>query len=565
MKFHRIAATAALCGASVLADAAVTLQPIDTYRNPVAGFDEGAAEIVAFDAATQRIFVVNAQARTVDVLDASDPASLTKVGEIDATSLGASANSVAARDGLVAVAIEADPITDDGLIAFYDAATLDLLTTVAAGALPDAVAFSNTGHFVISSNEGQPEDAVDPEGSVTIVDVRRGPGGVRRFAACTAGFDGLNGQRAALLAAGVKIDPASASVAQDLEPEYAAARGNNAYVTLQENNAIAVVQMNQCRVARILPLGAKNYGLAENSLDTSNREISGSKGRIQLRSWANLYGLFQPDSIAAYETADGEVYLVTANEGDARDADISRVEDLADDFGLALDETAFPPALDVTSRGKLGRLNVIPSLGDLDGDGDLDRLFAFGARSLSIFTSDGQRVFDSGNDFESIIANKVGSSELAAQAFNANNDNNAGGDEPGVTNLTFDSRSDDKGPEPEGVAVGRVGDRIYAFVGLERIGGVMIYDVTDPRDAFYVDYVNNRNFDEPVCTEVYGPDEDEDEGTCKNGVPNAGALDLGPEGLAFVPAADSPSGRPLLIVGNEISGSTTVYEVVATD
>ena len=557
MKLHPIAATAVLCTVTTLAEAAVTLQPIDTYRNPVAGFDEGAAEIVAFDSSTRRIFVVNAQARTVDVLDASDPASLVNVGEIDVTSLGASANSVAARDGLVAVAIEADPSTDPGLIAFYDASTLDLLTTVAAGVLPDAVAFSNTGHFVISANEGQPEDEIDPEGSVTIVDVRRGPGGARRFSDCTAGFKAFNARRDELLAAGVKIDPSSESVAQDLEPEYVAARGNNAYVTLQENNSIAVVQLNQCRVARILPLGVKDHGLAENSLDTSNREISGSKGRVQLRAWPNLYGLYQPDSIAAYEAADGHVYLVTANEGDARDSDTARVST------LTLDPAAFPA--NAGSNANLGRLNVVRSLGDADGDGTYERLFAYGSRSLSIFTNDGRQVFDSANDFESIIASKVGAGELAPQAFNANNDNNAAGDESGVTNLTFDSRSDDKGPEPEGVAVGRVGGRTYAFVGLERIGGVMIYDVTDPRDAFYVDYVNHRNFAEPVCTEVYGKNEDEDEGTCKSGMPNAAALDLGPEGLSFVAAEDSPNGRPLLIVGNEISGSTTVYEVVATD
>jgi len=553
-----LAAAGLLCAAAAGAAPAVTLQPLDTYRSPTAGFDAGAAEIVSYDAATRRLFVVNAQARTVDVLDASDPSALVRVGQIDATGLGASANSVAARDGLVAVAIESEPITAPGTLALYDAASLELLSTVPAGALPDAVTFSNTGHFVISSNEGQPEDGVDPVGSVTIIDVRR----LRRtgdYSACTVGFEAFDGRRAELVASGIKIDPTAASVAQDLEPEYAAARGNNAYVTLQENNAIAVVQMNQCRVARLLPLGAKDHSLAENSLDTSNREFASTRGRIQLRSWANLHALPQPDSIAAYEAADGEVYLVTANEGDARDADTARVGT------LALDPVAFPPALNVKSNSNLGRLQVIRSLGDTDGDGDYDRLYAYGGRSLSIYSNDGRLVYDSANDFEAVIASRVGNGELAVQAFNATNDNNAAGAEPGVTNLTFDSRSDDKGPEPEGVAVGRVGDRTYAFVGLERVGGVMVYDVTDPRDAHFVDYVNNRDFSEPVCTEVYGPGEDEDEGSCRNGVPNAAALDLGPEGLAFVPAAESPNGRPLLVVGNEISGSTTVYEVVTRD
>ena len=175
----------------------------------------------------------------------------------------------------------------------------------------------------------------------------------------------------------------------------------------------------------------------------------------------------------------------------------------------------------------------------------------------------GANVYDSANDFESIIASKVGSGELAKQAFNATNSNNSAGAVPGESNNTFDSRSDDKGPEPEGVVVGRVGDRTYAFVGLERVGGVMVYDVTDPRDAFYVTYVNGsdiRDFGQPVCTTVSNSG-----GCSSSSIPNPAAGDLGPEGLAFVPAKDSPNGKALLIVGNEISGSTRVYEVVSTD
>ena len=202
---------------------------------------------------------------------------------------------------------------------------------------------------------------------------------------------------------------------------------------------------------------------------------------------------------------------------------------------------------------------MVKSLGDTDGDGDYDRLYSYGARSFSIYTNDGRQVYDSANDFESIIANLVGSGELAPQAFNSTNTSNYAGSVPGESNDTFDSRSDDKGPEPEGVAVGLVGDRTYAFIGLERIGGIMVYDVTDPAGAFYVDYVNNRDFSQGVCTAVKA------NGTCDNGTPNPAALDLGPEGLAFVPAGASPNGRPLLVVGNEISGSTTVYEIASHD
>ncbi len=590
-KLHVVAASA-LVGFAAVAQSAVELKPVGRYQSQTAGFDKGAAEIVAYDATSQRIFVVNAQDGTVDVLDGSNPQNPVKVGQIDAKAIPGytaaalgSANSVAARDGLVAVAIEASPSTNPGVLAFYDASTLAFLRSVRAGALPDAVTFSNTGHFVIVSNEGEPrttEDpagsiTVDPEGSVTIVDVRR-KGKARRFDSCNVDFRAFNSRRAALVSAGVYIDPGAASVAQDLEPEYASAQGNNAYVTLQENNAIAVVQLNQCRVARIMPIGVKDHGLPQNSLDTSDREIDSVKGKVAIRSWQNLYALYQPDSIATYEAGDGETYLVIANEGDVRDPDNSGrpSTDAVRVGSLTLDPKAFPavpasvsPDPNPASSKNLGRLNVIRSLGcevplDASGfcPGEYDRLYAYGGRSFSILTNDGTLVYDSANDFETIIASKVGSGELAKQAFNATNSNNAAGAVPGESNNTFDSRSDDKGPEPEGVVVGRVGDRIYAFVGLERTGGVMVYDVTEPRDAFYVTYVNGtdiRNFGQPVCTTVSSS------GACDNEVPNPAAGDLGPEGLAFVSAKDSPNGKPLVIVGNEISGSTRVYEVVATD
>ena len=557
-----LVAVLACIGAIGTAQAQITLKHVGRYQGASAEFDSGAAEIVAFDKPTRRIFVVNAQKATVDVLNATDPAHPMKVGEIDLKVLPGSigvANSVAARDGLLAVAVEADPKTDPGLIAFYDTAAdfsqpVAPLKTVTTGAQPDAVAFSNTGHFVISADEGEPTADVDPEGSVTIVDVRM-HSGKRSFSSCIADFKAFNAKRAALVAAGVVIDPSAASVAQDLEPEFPVAIGNNVYVTLQEANAIAVVQMNQCRVHRIMPLGFKDHALAKNSLDTSDRETSSSAGKILLRSWTNLYGTYQPDGIAAFEASDGETYLLIANEGDARDpvgtrpGSTERVKDL----GLPLCAGAFTSAgmigTNPASDKNLGRLNVISHLGlakDSNGDDCYARLYALGARSFSILTNDGKQVFDSANEFESKIASMTcpatatdcSAYPLPKHAFNATNSNNFAGLAPGESNNTFDSRSDDKGPEPEGIVVGRVGARTYAFVGLERIGGVMIYDVTAPASAFFVGYVNFRNFAEPVCTTVSAS------GSCADDTPNPAAGDLGPEGLAFVSAEDSPSGRP---------------------
>ena len=151
--------------------------------------------------------------------------------------------------------------------------------------------------------------------------------------------------------------------------------------------------------------------------------------------------------------------------------------------------------------------------------------FSLSARSFSIWTERGEQVYGSGDDFEQITA------QAYPSFFNASNTNN-----------TFDDRSDNKGPEPEGVTVGKAYGRNYAFIGLERIGGVMVYEVTNPRAPEFIQYINNRNFLAPTNSPAAG--------------------DLGPEGLHFISDEDSPTGTPLLVVANEISGTTTVYEVV---
>ncbi|MEZ5299685.1 MAG: choice-of-anchor I family protein [Verrucomicrobiales bacterium] len=221
--------------------------------------------------------------------------------------------------------------------------------------------------------------------------------------------------------------------------------------------------------------------------------------------------MYMPDAIVAFE-AMGETFIISANEGDSRDYDgfseEARVED------LDLDPTAFPNAAELQSRAELGRLKTTTTLGDTDGDGDYDEIYAFGGRSFSIWDAKGNLVFDSGDQLERLVA------EYLPANFNASNDSNG-----------FDGRSDDKGPEPEGLAIGQLDGRTYAFLGLERVGGVMIFDITYPYSPVFVDYFNNRDFS--------ADPEDELEL----------AGDLGPEGLKFIPASDSPNGKPLLAVG----------------
>ncbi|MCB0106828.1 MAG: esterase-like activity of phytase family protein, partial [Caldilineaceae bacterium] len=252
-------------------------------------------------------------------------------------------------------------------------------------------------------------------------------------------------------------------------------------------------------------------------LDASDRDEA-----INIQPWP-VFGMYQPDAIAAY-TVDGATYLLTANEGDARDYDGYSEEMRVGD--MVLDLTVFPNAAELQANAKLGRLNSTTAGTDTNGDGLVDRILTYGARSFSIWSSTGELVWDSGSTIEEILA------EQYPDDFNANGDNGS-----------FDNRSDDKGAEPETVTVGVINGVPYAFVGLERIGGVMVFDVSDPTAPHFIEYVNNRDFSVDTETESAG--------------------DIAPEGLKFVAGEESPTGTPLLLVANEVSGSTTIYEILS--
>lgn len=493
----------------------LVLTPLGTYRT--GSYNVGAAEIVAHDPATQRLFVVNGADRVIDVLDMRNPMNLTRINRIAFTAdLGVAANSVAVKNGIVAVAIEASPKTDPGTVAFYNADGR-LLKSVKVGALPDMVTFSPDGRKVLTANEGEPSDdyAVDPEGSVSIIDLSRGIEALTQADVRTADFRAFTREN---LPAGVRVFGPRASVAQDLEPEYITVSPDSktAYATIQEANAIAIIDIDAARVTRIVPLGLKEHWRPENTLDASDRD-----GGFSLRTWT-IFGMYQPDSIASFVGSDGQLYLVTANEGDARDypgfSEVARVA------SVRLDPRLYPNAAELQLPSELGRLNVTTATGDTDGDGDIDALHVFGARSFSIWDAEARMVYDSKNDIERIQTT----------------------DYPGVHNLSNsnnnpDDRSDDKGPEPEAVAVGVVNGRTFAFIGNERQGNIMVYDVTNPRATRFSSQWWNRNPTAATNT--------------------AAAGDLGPEGIIFIPASESPNGRALLAVANEISGTTTVWQI----
>ena len=499
----------------------------------IGGFEGGAvgaAEITAFDSASKRLFVVNGANGTVDVLDLSNPAAPTRVGVINVAEFGAAVNSVAVHDGLVALAVEASPKTAPGTVAFYTAADLKLTHRVTVGAQPDMVAFSPDGRFVLAANEGEPNayglpGAVDPEGSISVITVNKG--GTPTLA--TADFRAFNTQLDSLRAAGVRLYGPGATVAQDLEPEYIAfsADGAKAYVTLQENNAIATLDVASAKVESIKPLGWKDHSLTGMGMDASDEDggthTNSGTASIKIQT-VPVRGLYLPDALASF-SVNGKSYLITANEGDSR-ADWPGFNEEArvrSHCAAGLDPAVFgADATNLLFDSNLGRLQITTTPNGHDSGknalGQCTALYSFGARSFSIWDSSTlARVYDSGDQLERLTAaqNNV--------LFNASNSNN-----------TLDSRSASKGPEPEGVVVGQFGQKTYAFIGLERVGGVVVFDVSTPSAPVFVDMLNTRD------------------GT---------GGDRGPEGLTLIPANKSPNGKALLVVGNETSGSTAILQI----
>lgn len=472
-------------------------------------------EITTYDRASARLFTVNGATGSIDIVDIREPWNPKKIGAIDIAPYGAAANSVAVHDGLVAVAIEAEDKQAPGRVVFFDIAGVEQ-GSVTVGSLPDSLTFTPDGTKIVVANEGEPRDycapglANDPMGSISIIDVSAGPAAAT---VANAGFGGF-----ATVPDGVRIFGPGASIAQDLEPEYVTTDGVTAWITLQENNALAVVDIASATVSAIVPLGAKDHSLPENAFDASDRDDA-----IRIQTWP-VSGMFNPDTVVHTRDGNGNVFLLTANEGDARDYECFAEEERVRD--LELDPTAYPNAAFLQENENLGRLTVTTATGDTDGDGDIDRIHSFGARSFSVWDANGALVWDSGRDLE------------IATAARFPRDFNSGG----IGTDDFDGRSDNKGPEPEGLAVGFFRGRQLAFIGLERIGGVAVYDVTDPRRPSFCSWASN---------------------VTEDGAPIVGGiLDQAPEGILFIPKGHSPIPRALLVVSHEGSGTVTIFSVL---
>ncbi len=502
-------AAASLAGSTTtpVASDDVVLVRLGSIQGTVAG-----AESVAYEGG--KVYATNIAGNAINVHSVTAAGTLVNEAPISLLGLPSyltgGVNSVDVKNGIIAVGYENANPSLPGFVALFNAADNSLIKTIQVGILPDDVTFTPDGTKLLVANEGE---ALSAQGSISIIDLSGGA--ANAFVSNTISFASLNGAEAALRDRGLAIAPGQPA-AGDIEPEYItiSADGTRAYVTLQEVNGVAVIDLTNPAADRplsIQPLGTIDRSLPGNALDTSDQD-----GGINLRN-VNIVSLPQPDAIASFTVA-GVTYFVTANEGDSRNNITDTVR--FGSAGYVLDPTLFPNAAALKANADLGRLNVLTTVGDTDGDGDFDVIHTLGGRSISIFRqeADGSltKVRETGGEFESIIAANN------PAIFNSNQS---------IASNSRDTRSDDKGPEPEGVTIGIVNGRTYAFVGLERVGGYMVYDVTDPANATFVSYK-----------------------------PQTGA-DLGPETSAFVAAANSPTGQALLLSAQEVSNSVTLYSV----
>ncbi len=538
--FHKFLFVLLLTIAGTQVNAQINAQFLGRYSIGTYNSDGGVAEISAFDPSSKRMFVTNGPDNSLRIVNLANPASPVQISSISMAAYGSDITSVACnKKGIIAAAIlDSNGKTNPSSIVFMDI-NGNFISKVKVGANADNVVFTPNGQKVLVANEGEPNNGytIDPEGSVSIIDVSGGFAGLTQANVQTAGFTAFNSP--AVIDSKIKITGRiqsggnflrNSTVAEDLEPEYITVSDDNltAWVTCQENNAIAVVNINTATVTSLLPLGFKNHNLTGNGLDPSDRSLNNTTAQAAIANWP-VFGMYQPDAISSYNVGN-QTYLVTANEGDARAdwGNANNEEVRVNASSYVLDTVKFGGTSNVTAikaNGGLGRLNVTNRFGDFNNDGKFDSIFTYGSRSFSIWNgSTGALVWDSKDDFEQRTL------AMFPSNFNAGHNTNS-----------LDDRSDNKGPEPESITVGKILDSTYAFVGLERIGGIMIYNITNPNSPYFVQYINTRNFSQTPGL-------------------NSGG-DLGPEGIVFVPRNESPNGKDLILLSNEVSGTVVVFQV----
>ncbi|RXR19374.1 T9SS type A sorting domain-containing protein [Flavobacterium amnicola] len=479
------------------------------------GASTSTCEIVVHDPASQRLFTISAVAKKLDIINFANPTSLSVINSIDMTPYGG-ITSVAVKNGIVAVASPNANEQLNGSVVFFDTNGA-FQKQVIVGALPDMITFTPDGTKVLTANEGQPNDAytVDPEGSISIIDISGGIAGLSQSNVTTLLFTGYNAQEATLLASGIRKTKATSTLSQDFEPEYITISPDSqkAWVTIQENNAIAEINLTTNSYTDVWSLGTKDVSVPGNGMD-----ISDNNNQVLIANWP-IKAFYIPDGVANYNIA-GTTYLVTANEGDEKE--YSGLNERTTVGAISLDATNYPQSTVLKNNNNAGRMRVTNLNGNTDADAAFEQLYSLGSRSFSIFNANTKTiVYDSGDDFERYTALTPSINTL----FNADHSDNV-----------KKGRSRAKGPEPEGVTLAELNGQTFAFITLERVGGVMVYDITNPNDVKFVDYKNSRNV-------------------------SAYAGDNGPEGITFIKAENTTTAKNYAVIANEISGTLSLFEV----
>ncbi|MBM7550644.1 choice-of-anchor I family protein [Peptoniphilus gorbachii] len=495
------------------------VRELSSYSVGRANANGGVAEIVTYNKKDKVFYLVSGVTQSIDLVKINSDGSTEckkriNIGDAlkgqdinvgDMTSV-----SYSNEKNLLAVAVQDEDYKNNGHIVILDKDG-NFVEAYESGVQPDMVTFTKDGKYILSADEGEPREgydkgAVDPKGSVTIINVEDKSTNKVEF----------NIDRDKALKDGLLLKKDSNPV-EDLEPEYIAISDDNktAYVSLQENNAIASIDIESGKINYVKGLGFIDHSLPGNEIDAVRGK--GDNAKIDIKR-DNFFGTPMPDGIA-FLSKDGKDYILTANEGDARE------------WGKKKNkyENTKSKKFDEKANKKTEYLD-----NDKTDGLDENKIYLLGGRSFSIYdASDLTRVYNSGSDFEKITA------RIFPDFFNTSYDEDKGPDK-------LDARSNKKGPEAENIAVLNIKDKTYAIVGLERISGIMIYDITDPSNPVYKDYFNNRIFIKSV-------NDKEEIGLEKRG-------NIGPEGLCAIEAKDSPTGKPLVLVANEVSGTVQVIE-----
>lgn len=479
------------------------------------GNNSSSTEIVVHDPSTQRLFTISSITDVFDIIDFSNPAIPSVVKIVNMASYGG-ITSIAVKNGIIAAASPNTDPQQNGSVVFFDI-NGNFLKQVTVGALPDMVTFSPDGTKVVTANEGEPNDAytIDPEGTISIIDISGGIGNLTQSNVTTLNFNNFESQLTSLMAGGLRKVRTNNTLSQDLEPEYVTISSDSqkAWVTLQENNAIAEINLVTKTITGIWGLGKKDMSISGNGFDASD-----NNGEVLIANWP-VKAYYVPDAVQNYKVGNTN-YIVTANEGDEKDLSGFSERTTVGANSYTLDPVLFPNSNILKASYNLGRFRVSSATGNTDGDAEFEEIAALGARSFSIFNADTKQiVYDSGDQFERYIAANH------PLIFNTDNESN------GVKN-----RSRAKGPEPEGVALGNINGQTYAFITLERTGGVMVYNITDPNNPTFTDYKHSRS------TSAYGGDN-------------------GPEGIIYIAPENTTTNKGYVIIANEISGTLSMYEV----